>query len=75
MYLDCDTTPPLKSHYVSKAYGLQTVIKVATDFIKDATEGQIGIYGDRHGSGFKGYVIKYPGQEPYFEAAADEDAA
>ena len=67
MYLDCDTTPPLKSCYVSKAYKLETVIKIATDIIADAKEGQIGIYGE----GFHGYVIKYAGQTPYFEAAEE----
>jgi hypothetical protein len=71
MHLDCDTTPPLKSRYVSKAYGLETVIKIATDLIGEAAEGQIGIYQSRMGDGFKGYVIKYPGQTPYFEAATE----
>lgn len=74
MYLDCDTAPPLKSHYVSKAYRLEMVIKIATDFIADATEGQIGIYDSPRGDGFHGYVIKYAGQTPYFEAAAEEPA-
>lgn len=74
MYLDCDTTPPLKSHYVSKAYRLETVIKIATDFIADATEGQIGIYDSPRGDGFHGYVIKYRGETPYFEADAKESA-
>lgn len=72
MHLDCDTTPPLKSRHVSKAYGLETVIKIATDLIGEATEGQIGIYNTRMGDGFKGYVIKYPGETPYFEAAEAE---
>jgi hypothetical protein len=69
MYLDCDTTPPLKSHYVSKAYTLDTVIKIATDFIGGAAEGQIGIYNTPRGDGFRGYVIKYAGKPPYFERA------
>ena len=72
MHLDCDTTPPLKSRYVSKAYKLDTVIQIATDLIGEATEGQIGIYDSNRGDGFKGYVIKYPGAAPYFEAAAEE---
>lgn len=72
MHLDCDTTPPLRSRYVSKAYSLETVIKIATDLIEEAIEGQIGIYQSRMGDGFKGYVIKYPGQTPYFEPATAE---
>lgn len=72
MHLDCDTTPPLRSRYVSKAYGLDTVIKIATDLIEEANEGQIGIYQSRLGDGFKGYVIKYPGQTPYFEPASKD---
>lgn len=73
MHLDCDTTPPLKSRHVSKAYRLDMVIKIASEIIEEATEGQIGIYQTRQGDGFKGYVIKYPGQTPYFEAATEED--
>lgn len=73
MHLDCDTTPPLRSRYVSKAYGLDMVIKIASDLIEEATEGQIGIYQSRLGDGFKGYVIKYAGQTPYFEAAPVEE--
>lgn len=72
MHLDCDTTPPLKSRHVSKAYKLDTVIKIASELISEASEGQIGIYNSRIGDGFKGYVIKYPGKEPYFEAAAKD---
>jgi hypothetical protein len=73
MHLDCDTTPPLKSRHVSKAYKLDMVIKIASDLlIEEAAEGQIGIYDTRMGDGFKGYVIKYHGQTPYFEAATEE---
>ncbi len=73
MHLDCDTTPPLKSRYVSKAYQLETVIEIASKLIAEhATEGQIGIYDNRNGDGFKGYVIRYAGQAPYFEPAPSE---
>lgn len=73
MHLDCDTTPPLKSRHVSKAYKLDMVIEIATGVIADAVEGQIGIYETRLGDGFKGYVIKYAGQAPYFEPAPAEE--
>lgn len=73
MHLDCDTTPPLRSRYVSKAYGLDMVVKIATDLIDEAVEGQIGIYQSRLGDGFKGYVIKYRGQTPYFEPAENSE--
>ncbi|QPF81716.1 hypothetical protein IC762_12530 [Bradyrhizobium genosp. L] len=73
MHLDCDTTPPLKSRYVSKGYKLETVIEIATDLLAEVEEGQIGIYDSRRGDGFKGYVIKYRGQSPYFEAPANDE--
>lgn len=75
MYLDCDTTPALKSRHVSKAYALDMVIKIATDLIAEATDGQIGIYDNPRGDGFHGYVIKYAGETPYFEAAEEEESA
>ena len=74
MYLDCDTTPPLKSRYVSKGYKLELVIKIASEMITEATEGQIGIYNTPRGDGFHGYVIKYAGRPPYFEPAEVPDA-
>lgn len=69
MYLDCDTTPPLRSRYLA-CKRLEAAQKVALAKLSEVTEGQIGIYDNHVGAGFKGYAIKYPGQTPYFEDAA-----
>jgi hypothetical protein len=68
MYLDCDTTPPLRSRFL-EVRTTKSAVKKAKIYIGAATEGQIGIYENSQGVGFKGYVIKYAGQEPYFEPA------
>lgn len=70
MYLDCDTTPPMASRYVppkTTSGAVKNAICKMEE--KQITEGQ---YENSVGVGFKGYVIKYPGQEPYFEAAPAE---
>lgn len=65
MYLDCDTTPPLRSTYSSRS--VERAVEVAKRKLARVTEGQIGVYENHLGCGFKGYVIKYPGEAPYFE--------
>lgn len=64
MYLDCDTTPAIKSRYTR--YGVKFAMKL---MMKANAEGQIGIYETCLGDGFKGYVIRYAGRDPYFEPA------
>ena len=72
-YLDTDTTPPIRSQY---AYcGLKRAIARAFDKLSRVDEGQIGIYENHIGVGFKGYAIKYPDSAPYFEPNLDEEAA
>jgi hypothetical protein len=67
MYLDCDTTPPIRSVYVG-GKSLKKAIAAATQKLIEAdAEGQIGIYHRHAGSAFYGYVIRYAGQAPYFE--------
>lgn len=73
MYLDCDTTPPLRSRHVRGR--LTAAVNAAKKLLASATEGQVGLYESAAGTGFAGYVIKYPGQEPYHEPAPAEDAA
>lgn len=68
MYLDCDTMPPLKGRYIN-CKRLDVAQRKAFAELSKVSEGQIGIYDNHIGIGFKGYAIKYPGQEPYFEAA------
>lgn len=68
MYLDFDTTPPIRSRYLASKK-LETAQRFAFNKLGKVAEGQIGIYDNHIGAGFKGYAIKYPGQEPYFEAA------
>lgn len=72
MYLDCDTTPPLQSKYIG-ARTIKTAINRAVAEMKKCAvvEGQIGVY-DSHIGPFRGYVIKYAGDEPYFEPPEDE---
>ena len=72
MFFDCDTTPPLRSKSLHSIKRLTTAVHTAKMYISDVTEGQIGIYDKYCGSIFYGYVIKYAGQEPYFEAAEDD---
>lgn len=66
MYLDCDTTPPLRSG--NTPCGVEMAKKLALTRLKDVKEGQIGIYQSYLGD-FVGYAIKYAGEEPYFEPA------
>lgn len=69
MYLDSDTTPPIRSVYAG-GRSLKKAIAVAESKLIEAdAEGQIGIYATAHGDTFHGYVIRYAGQSPYFEAA------
>ena len=80
MYLDCDTTPPLRGRWTDHPDGftqkrLDAAVRIATKMLADVTEGQIGIYESAAGAGFAGYVIKYPGEAAYFEAANHADAA
>ena len=49
MYLDCDTTPPLKSGY-TMAKKLESSIAAAMAKMAKAIEGQIGIF-DRYSGG------------------------
>jgi hypothetical protein len=72
-YLDCDTSPPTTSRSLYAPKTLDDVIKVATRLLNVGDrEGQIGkVFSEK----FYGYVIKYRGKEPYFEAASDEEAA
>ena len=39
----------------------------------EVNSGQIGLYDYYGGGAFYGYVIKYPGEAPYFEPAPKED--
>jgi hypothetical protein len=75
MYLDFDLEDgkpiqPYKRHARCKTK--DGAIKEAIRHLNEsfATAGQIGIYTSYCGE-LLGYVIKYPGQEPYFED--DED--
>ncbi len=73
MFLDCDTKPSLRSKSLRTKH-LEIAIEEAKTYLAEAVEGQIGIYDSSYsGSDFHGYVIKYPDQEPYFEAS--EEAA
>ena len=71
MYLDCDTTPPIRSRHV-KCAKVTTAVNKAKHLIKCYRgEGQIGIYEHGHGGQFYGYVIRQDG-EVYFEPAEYE---
>jgi hypothetical protein len=71
MYLDCDTTPAIRSRYVRGK--LQSSVRRASRLLTlGQADGQIGIYETSLGDGFAGYVIKYAGEEPYFEPAGEE---
>lgn len=76
MYLDFDTTPHVVSRYVPPktiAGAIQNAIRKIEQ--KGVEEGQVGIYENCRGEGFKGYVIKRRGEDPYFEPASAEDVA
>lgn len=73
LYLDCDTTPPIRSRY-TRGSGLTAAKVEALALIRNA-EGQIGIYEHAAGGSFHGYVIRYRGQEPFFEEPAPEEQA
>jgi hypothetical protein len=72
-YLDTDTTPAIRSRYAHM--GLAKAIELALTLVGRTDEGQIGIYTSCIGDGFKGYAIKYPNSEPYFEPNVDERVA
>lgn len=72
MWLDCDTKPTIQSVYAG-GKTLKKAIAVAEQKLIDASaEGQIGIYHRHTGSACLGYVIRYTGEPPYFEAAEKE---
>lgn len=71
LYLDCDTSPALKSGYIRQR-STDGAVREAMKRISSATDGQIGIYDNGVGVGFRGYVIKYEG-EVYFEPATTDD--
>ncbi len=58
-YLDTNTMPPI-------------AIARAFDLLRKVDEGQIGIYTSAMGGIFKGYVIRRPNSEPYFEPNLDQ---
>jgi hypothetical protein len=71
MYLDCDTTPAIRSQFTRGK--LESTIRQAKELlVEHDAEGQIGIFENSRGDGFAGYVIRYVGQEPYFEKAEGE---
>lgn len=72
-WLDCDTTPAIRSRY-SKRARLDAVIRDATALIGRAANGQIGIYASAWGGDFFGYVIKDYDGSIRFEAATPESA-
>lgn len=65
LYLDCDTTPPQRSHYVRGS--LERIKAKAQGLVHAATEGQIGIWEHSQGGKFYGYAIHYKGDAPFFE--------
>lgn len=65
LFLDCDTTPALRSGYIRQR-STEGAVREATKRIAAAAEGQIGIYDNGVGVGSRGYVIKHDG-EVYFE--------
>lgn len=72
MYLDCDTTPPIRSVYAG-GRSLKRAIAAAESKLTEAdAEGQIGIYATARGNSFHGYVIRYKGETPYFEEAKEQ---
>jgi hypothetical protein len=71
MYLDCDTEPTLPGRLI-RAKRLETAIARAARLLADRT-GQIGIYATCRGDGFAGYVIRYPGEEAYFEPVGEDE--
>lgn len=79
MYLDTDTSPPIKSCRTRHPDGytarrLQAAVTLAEQLLTDAdAEGQIGIYDAYVVGPFRGYVIRYKGQAPYFEAAEETE--
>jgi hypothetical protein len=79
MYLDCDTTPPVRSRITKGPGGftrkrLDRAIKTAAQLLENVMEGQIGIYDDYAPAAFRGYVIKRPGESVYFERPEPEEA-
>ena len=74
MYLDCDTTPPTRSHTTRDsrlAANINTALAILS--LNRVIEGQIGIYDNYLGT-FRGYVIKYPNETPFFEPAEEQAA-
>lgn len=70
-YLDCDTTPSIRSRYAKRK--TPALFKAEALALADTvTEGQIGVYDSLFGGTFYGYAIKYPGQAAYFEEATED---
>lgn len=74
LYIDCDTTPALRSRYIRQR-STDGAVRFATNLLSGVSEGQIGIYENGVGVGFRGYVIKVPGEPVYFEPAEPERAS
>jgi hypothetical protein len=70
MYLDCDTTPPLRSRNLS-VKTIDAAKRRAFALLEGATEGQIAIYRAYLGE-FLGYAIKLDCGAPFFEEATDQ---
>ena len=64
-YLDTNTMPPIESRYIHAP--VEKAIARAFDLLRKVDEGQIGIYTSAMGDIFKGYAIRRPNSEPYFE--------
>jgi hypothetical protein len=73
-WLDCDTSPAIRSRY-SKRRRLDAVIRDAEAMLANVDNGQIGIYASAFGGPFFGYVIKDYDRSTRFEAAESTDAA
>ena len=56
LYLDSDTTPPCRSKY--QRGSIEIAKRTAFAMLATVESGQIGLYEDAHGTGFKGYCIK-----------------
>jgi len=69
MYLDCDTTPPLRSRNLS-VKTIDAAKRRAFALLDGIDEGQIAIYRDYLGE-FLGYAIKPAAAAAFFEDATD----
>ena len=70
MYLDCDTTPPLRSRTL-RVKTPDAAKRRAFALLDGVTEGQIALYRDYLGE-FLGYAIKPASGAPFFEEATDQ---